>query len=218
VALTHVSEPAAARRGGLAGPAFDALLRALDPQRDRAAEKYEEMRQRLRRFFVWRGARWPDELVDETIDRVARRLAGGETIRAADLARYFVGVGRNVLREAWQHERQRGPESGLEGVAEVAAPADVPPGDAEARLDCLDRCLAEMPADTRELVLRYYQGEGGGRVGDRRTLAAQLGVSPGTLRIRLHRLRARLEACVRRCMRLRETSVPRASPSSEGER
>jgi DNA-directed RNA polymerase specialized sigma24 family protein len=129
-----------------------------------------------------------------------------------------VGVGRNGLREAWQRERQRGPESDLDGVAEIAAPADLPAGDAEARLDCLDRCLGELPVETRDLVLRYYQGEGGGRVGDRRALAAQLGVAPGTLRIRLHRLRARLEACVRRCMRLRETYVPRASPPSEGER
>jgi hypothetical protein len=48
----------------------------------------------VRRFI--RGARWADELTDETIDRVARRLAGGETIRAADIGRYFLGVARNV--------------------------------------------------------------------------------------------------------------------------
>jgi hypothetical protein len=34
----------------------------------------------------------------------------------------------------------------------------------------------------------------------RRALAGQLGVAPNALRIRLHRLRAQLELCVRRCL------------------
>jgi DNA-directed RNA polymerase specialized sigma24 family protein len=212
VALTAERPPVAA------GEAFDALLRALHPQRDTAAERYEEMRRRLRRFFVWRGTRWPDELTDETIDRVGRRLAGGETIRAADVGRYFLGVARNVLREAWEQERQRGPEHGVSVLAE-RLPA--PPAAAErqeARLDCLERCLAELGADSRELVLRYYEGEGAAKIAGRRALAARLGVAPPTLRIRLHRLRARLEACVQRCLASRETSVPGAPPSGEGRR
>jgi hypothetical protein len=27
----------------------------------------------------------------------------------------------------------------------------------DARLDCLDRCLAQMPRDSRELIERYYR-------------------------------------------------------------
>jgi DNA-directed RNA polymerase specialized sigma24 family protein len=199
-----------------AGAVFDALLRALHPERERAAEKYEAIRQRLRRFFRWRGARWPDELTDETIDRVARRLAGGEVIRAQDAGRYFLGVARNVLRESWQRERQRGQEHDAAALAEhLAAGAGAAEENAEARLECLDGCLAELPAETRELLLRYYRGEAGAKIEERRMLAMQLGVSPGTLRIRLHRLRLRLEGCVRKCMGGAETSRLVPPPSSE---
>lgn len=201
---------------GASGPAFEALLRALHPERERAAEKYEEIRQRLRRFFRWRGARWADELTDETIDRVGRRVAGGEVIRAPDVGRYFLGVARNVLRESWQRERQRGPEYEASILADQRAESSkAARQDQEARLDCLDHCLAELPADTRDLVLRYYRGQGGAKIEDRRALAAQLGVNQGTLRIRLHRLRLRLEACVRKCMAGPETSSPFVPPSDE---
>src|SRR5262245_56590758 len=123
------------------GTAFDALLRALHADRERAAEKYEEIRQRLRRFFRWRDASGPDELTDETIDRVGRRVAEGEVIRAPDVGRYFLGVARNVLREAWQRERQRGIQIAGAPADMLAAPAPEADRAQEARLDCLDRCL-----------------------------------------------------------------------------
>jgi DNA-directed RNA polymerase specialized sigma24 family protein len=214
VALTVEQPIRATGRDGASVSTFDALLRALHPEREHAAEKYEEMRQRLRRFFRWRGARWPDELTDETIDRVGRRVAGGEVIRATDVGRYFLGVARNVLRESWQRERQGGPEHDALLVASRLAAGPAQP-DLEARLDCLDHCLAELPADTRDLVLRYYRAHGAAKIDDRRALAAQLGVTQGTLRIRLHRLRLRLEACVRKCMGRAETSRPAAPPSDE---
>ena len=197
------------------GPAFEALLLALHAERDRAAERYEEVRARLQRFFRWRGARWPDELTDETIDRVGRKVAAGEVIRVPDVGRYFLGVARNVLRESWERERQRGHAHDVPVPPDLAAESAAAAEQVlEARLDCLDRCLAELPAETRELVLRYYRGQGGSKIVDRRALAVQLGVTQGTLRIRLHRLRLRLEACVRKCMGP-ETSRAAGPPSSE---
>jgi DNA-directed RNA polymerase specialized sigma24 family protein len=200
--------------GGARASAFEALLRALHADRDRAAEKYEEMRQRLRRFFRWGGARWPDELTDDTLDRVARRVAGGEVIRSPDVGRYFLGVARNVLRESWQRERRQ--EYDPAALADQLADGTTASEQArQARLDCLDRCLAELPSEARDLVLHYYRGEGASKIEDRRLLAAQLGVSQATLRIRLHRLRLRLEACVRKCMGAPETSRPAPPPTSE---
>jgi DNA-directed RNA polymerase specialized sigma24 family protein len=219
MALTVEGPARPAPRTGVSGASFEALLHALHPERERAAERYEAMRQRLRRFFRWRGARWPDELVDETLDRVGRKVAGGEVIRAADVGRYFLGVARNVLREAWQRERQRGPQHDVAALANrLDAGAGAAERQAEARLECLDRCLAELPSETRDLVLRYYRGQGVAKVEDRRVLASQLGVTTGTLRIRLHRLRLRLEACVRKCVGEpgeQETSHPLPPPSSE---
>src|SRR5262249_61438816 len=50
--------------------AFDQLLACLDPNRDRAGTKYEALRQKLIKFFAWRGCATAEDYVDEAIDRV----------------------------------------------------------------------------------------------------------------------------------------------------
>jgi DNA-directed RNA polymerase specialized sigma24 family protein len=201
-----------AGRHGLGGSGFERLLALLDADRERAGERYEVIRRKLTKFFEWRGCLRPDELADETIDRVARRLADGELILADDPAGYFHGVAQNVLRETWARAR-REPEP-LADAPEV--PEDRAPGAGEAlaerRLACLDRCLQRLAPESRRLVLAYY-GEGHA-IRNRRALAAELGIAPNALRIRMHRLRARLEACVQACLVARETE-PSPGPRSD---
>ncbi|HUK90604.1 MAG TPA: hypothetical protein VLZ81_09415, partial [Blastocatellia bacterium] len=55
--------------------AFDLLLRWLDPDdRDRAGQRYEEIRQSIIRNFARRGSPVAEELADEVMNRVAKRL------------------------------------------------------------------------------------------------------------------------------------------------
>ena len=54
---------------------FDRLLTWLDPDPERAGSMYEKIRWRLIAILAARGCRVPEELADETIDRVARRVA-----------------------------------------------------------------------------------------------------------------------------------------------
>jgi DNA-directed RNA polymerase specialized sigma24 family protein len=198
-----------ATRGGrapreLRPESFEALLQALAPDRERAGERYEAMRDRLLRFFNWRGVADAEDLADETFDRVSRRLGEGEHIRAPDLAPYVLGVARNVLREAWERDRRRWAPADAAGRGKAGArlPETEPPA-----LECLLRCLQRLPAETRELVLLYYDEDGSRQVEHRRRIAGRLGVGPNALRIRLHRLRARLEQCVNTCLeRQAETS------------
>src|SRR5256885_4134102 len=65
----------------LTGEAFSKLLARLDPDRERAGEKYEDLRRTLIRFFEWRGAPFPEEQTDETFNRVARKLDEGIGIK-----------------------------------------------------------------------------------------------------------------------------------------
>jgi RNA polymerase sigma factor (sigma-70 family) len=178
---------------------FERLLAALHPERDRAGEAYERIRRRLVKFFEWRGARFPEDLGDETLDRVMKRLREGERIRAADPLTYCYGVARNVLRESWDREG-RAPEA--RDPAHLADPAPPHPeaAEAERRLACLERCLERVPPETRQLVIAYYQDRGVVKIERRRSLAARLGIRPNALRLRMHRLRGDLEACVRGCM------------------
>jgi RNA polymerase sigma factor (sigma-70 family) len=181
---------------------LEALLAYLDPDRDRAGEKYEEIRHRLVKLFECRGVVPPEEPADETIDRVARRLAEGEQIRSSSPGAYFYGVARNVLRERWAHQREHPAGPNLRRLPNLPAPE---PGDdleaAEGRATCLERCLATLPPETRRLVLGYYrQAAGARKIKGRKELAAELGISTNTLWVRAHRARSRLEQCVRECL------------------
>src|SRR5215831_3124855 len=90
-------ENAAREKWALTQKAFHGLLAALGPDRDKAADRYLEIRRNLVRLFEWRGCATPDDYADETINRCARKIGDGEHIR--DLASYSIGVARMLLRE-----------------------------------------------------------------------------------------------------------------------
>jgi DNA-directed RNA polymerase specialized sigma24 family protein len=183
----------ASRNWRLTAQAFERLLDALDPDRDRAGEKYEALRSRLIQFFCWRGSPTPEEDADSTLDRVVRRLEQGEAIDRIE--HYAHGVAKLVLLESLR--RRERDHAGRElWLRAVPAPA----AEAEARQACLDRCLAGLPADERALILEYYQGDGTSRIRGRQALAARLGLPSEQLRLRAHRIRHRLETCLCRCL------------------
>ena len=169
---------------------FHALLNALDARDpDRAAELYEALRRKLIRFFEWRGCEFPEDLVDETFDRVGRRLHEG--IDAKDPAKYVYGVARLVYQEVWRESLRK--ERALKSGEWPPAP---PPDDPEDNplLEALRRCLAKMEDEQRRLVLKYYQSDR--HIQDRKQLSDDLGIPINALRIRVHRLRRRLEECL----------------------
>jgi DNA-directed RNA polymerase specialized sigma24 family protein len=188
--------------------AFEILLAFLDRDRERAGEKYERVRQKLVKFFKWRGCAAPEEYADTTIDRVARRIAEGAELRVKDPYLYFHGVALNVLKEHWKRPEREA--EALEGLPPSKGPA-VQPGleaerelerrEAERRLDCLGECLRKLPPQSRELVLEYHRGAGHAKVENRRRLAEALRVPLNTLRIRVYRVRLELEGCVGDCVK-----------------
>src|SRR5215472_9175796 len=81
---------------------FRALLEFLDPDRHLAAERYQKIREKLVRFFEWKGCIPGEDYADETIDRVARRLEEGIDQRPENPYLFFHGVALNVVRERWR--------------------------------------------------------------------------------------------------------------------
>src|SRR5437870_5362373 len=78
---------------------FDGLLLWLDPDRDRAADRYEMLRLRLMMFFEGRGcAPAAGELADRVLDLVARKLSKGAEIHVRPEG-YCYGVARRVRLE-----------------------------------------------------------------------------------------------------------------------
>jgi len=186
---------ATSRKWTLTPEAFDDLLAAFDPDRDTAAQKYLEIRSNLLRFFEWRGCPYPEDHADETFNRVARKIADGEQIQKP--AGYVICVARLLVLEIIKSvSRQR--EALGEYQQSYNEAADVPESDA--RIDCLQKCLEQLPPDNRELIIQYYQGDKGEKIENRKKLGDRLGVALNTLRMRAQRLRERLQGCVDECV------------------
>jgi RNA polymerase sigma factor (sigma-70 family) len=181
------------------------LLLFFDPDRDRAAEKYEALRKRLVAIFRWRRCLSPEKLADETFDRVSRRLDEGAQIRTDEPVAYLYGVARNVLKEYWtrQQEERTARQAHASLRPEVDGATELEQREHHERLECLERCLDLLPEEDLELITRYHPSDSKRKIAARSELAAALNISVGTLRTRAHRLRRSLESCVNKCMRKR---------------
>jgi RNA polymerase sigma factor (sigma-70 family) len=183
---------------------LERLLLVLDSDREKAGQKYEAIRKRLIRLFEWRGCRSPESLADETIDRVTRRIDEGVDIRAEDPGVYFCGVARNVLREYWTSIQREKKFRQSESSSDFSHGEDqLEQDEATERLECLERCLAELPSDSLRLITLYYQSNRAERIESRAQLARELGLTLGSLRVRAHRIRKNLEDGVNECMKRR---------------
>ncbi len=165
----------------LSGEALEGLLLALGPDRNAAARRYELLRRKLTDFFAWRRSETPEELADQTLDRLARRLMRGAPIEKIEM--YALGIARMLLKESARRVEQR--QTALREIR-VHAPAPLEESDVFASVE---RCLAALPESSRVLIERYYTGE-------RAALARELGISLNTLRNRALRIREKLYACV----------------------
>jgi len=172
---------------------FDRFLAWLHPDREEAGKKYEEICRRLMKICRARGfvETAAEEITDETINRVIRKVPEIADHYIGDPALYCYGVLRNVMKE--RDRRPRPPGS-------LTVPAPDSWDEKEPRYACLDRCMDEQSPEDRRLLLEYYGAEGREKIDQRRQMAEQLGMSDNALRIRLCRLRAALKACVNQCL------------------
>lgn len=171
---------------------FEDLLNWLNSDRDTAGMEYEDMRQRLIKLFSCRRCHDPEFLADETMNRVAVKIKQIRDTFVGPREPYFYAVANKIHLE----------------YLRVKPTVQIPPGlpsktssDAiEAEYDCLERCLDHQPPEQRKMVLEYYKGERRTKIDSRKDLAEQYGIPLNALRIRVHRIRGRLEVCVKNCI------------------
>lgn len=196
------------RKGStLTQAAFDKLLAQFDSDPERAGEKYEKTRVRIIKYFECRGSAFPHDLADETINRVACKVLEGAVIREASFSAYFYGVARNVFKEYL-----RGSDvnvSSIDSLPRRLHPTENPDEmverrkarqETEQQLECLEACMNNLPPASRKLAISYYELERSAKIEYRKQLAEALGLSTNSLRIRIHRIRERLEKCVGDCL------------------
>jgi DNA-directed RNA polymerase specialized sigma24 family protein len=187
-------------RAELTSESFNRLLGWLARDREGAGRRYEEIRSRLIKIFVCRGCSTPEDLADQTINRVAGKLEQIESTYVGNPALYFYGVAEKIF---------------LEHVRRESVPLrPVPPysnEDAETKYECLEQCMDGLSMENRELILAYYGGEEGSKIRRRKDLAGQRGLGANALWIRAHRIRESLKRCVSRCItqrKARDVSAP----------
>jgi DNA-directed RNA polymerase specialized sigma24 family protein len=180
---------------------FQRFLSWLDEGVDSGGERYVEMRRRLVSYFGRKRCLSPDDLADETLTRVARKLEEQGSITATPPAHYCYIVAKFVFLEYLRGADHR--RTSLDEGRAVATPAVQPtPLEGpdrtadESLLEDLDQCLQRLSAHDRELILEYYAGSEQERIGRRRALAARLQLTLNALSIRACRIRDTLEGCL----------------------
>ena len=175
--------------------AFDGFLAMLDRDREKAGEKYEYIRLMLLKYFQWCGSDVPDIDADETINRVTRRIYEGQDVY--NLTGYIYGVAKLVHAESLKrrHRRRAFDEESFTELSSIGVEVEVPNYQ-----DCLEHCLGCLSDEDREVIIEYYRYKKPEKIDCRQRLAARLGISLNALRVKTHRQRTNLEACVEKCL------------------
>lgn len=174
---------------------FEKLLLFFHADRERAGETFELLRLKLVEYFRSRDCLYAEELADETLNRLTKKVAEGEEIR--DALRYCYGLAHWV----WV-EHSRRPEV-IQMPLEDLPLAPFVAQDSLVRKEreaCFQHCLRELPAKERELVVEYWDHENQSHRDARREIAKRLKITMTALRIRVSRIKDKLQACFSDCL------------------
>lgn len=159
---------------------------------------YQLIRIKLNRYFEWQSCCAAEELADETIDRVAKKITHGQQIE--NLGGFFYGVARLVLKEFQRKEQKQ--QRAFANLPTSTEDVDNNEEDdaAEVRLECNKKCLKDLTDIDRDLIVAYCQPDGRSKMERRQDLATKLGIKRENLRLKVYRIREKLDKCVADCL------------------
>jgi len=177
----------------LTAESYSLLLKAFSSNEVKAAAALSKLRDALVRFFQIKGDADAEESADETLDRVATKLT--EAVLIEDLTKYSFGVARLVFLENLR-KTQKAKKAFGQYQAETLLRQKA--GEEIDDFAFLRECFAELKDDEKQILQAYFADLPPVELDEkRRKLTASLGVSQNNLRLKIFRLRRRLEDCVR---------------------
>ena len=177
---------------------YDALLQWFSPNREEAGAKYEEIRNGLIRYFIFKGCSETESLADETINRVAKKLSSLKTDNNFKHITYFYGFASKIYLESRNKPENNTTEFEPGQHSKLVAEVD---DEKENRHQCLDSCLAKLSPEDSELAIEYFSREKSAKFEHRRKLAEKLNINVGTMHVRIYRLKDTLRNCVENCLK-----------------
>ena len=186
-----------------AGRSFELLLEAITKPGREAVEDYQRIRNKLCRFFGAYAVVDPDELADESIDRVAQKLGAGAVLDLTSDS-YFLTVARFVLLEHRRKHLNRAVS--LDDEESYFEPSYDPAEEAERTneriqreigLDAIADCRSKLSDEEREILDNYNGGSGREKIDRRNALAVKLGKTKEALIVAVSRINTKIKNCVK---------------------
>jgi DNA-directed RNA polymerase specialized sigma24 family protein len=157
------------------------FLELLDSDPQEAEQKYLGLRKKLVFYFQHNGCADSENLADEVFSRALRRNTEATDFHAG-ISAYCFGIAEYVLLE----DRRRPKPGELSAEIPETSPADTLGLNPIEQRVLVQQCLQGLPEDEREILLRYYRE-------DRAELARELQTTENGLRIRVFRIKRKLE-------------------------
>jgi len=148
------------------------------------------LRFRLVTFFAQRNSRFAEDLADETINRVCLKI--GAEIVENKLA-FVYGFAKNVCLESLRKEKNH------LNIDEINVAAKEREEETDFSHRYLDKCLSELSAENRSLILDYFSEEKQAKIDLHKTLSESLKTTQTALRMRVVRIKQKLKACLQEC-------------------
>lgn len=173
------------------------FLARLHQDEGQAWLEYDKLRQKLVMFFEPHFE--APELAEEVLDRIAKKSNSFEIHNVVEFA---FGVARNLRKETFHNapslvylvnEEQLTSASGNPEMDFLDS------SDIARKRVCFQRCLQQLTPSDQQLILNYYPPDDENLENRRQRLAETAGMSWGTLRTRVVRLRSRLAECCSQC-------------------
>ncbi len=169
---------------------FAKFLVWLNPNEEIAGEEYERLRFRLITFFSTRKCRFPEELADETINRVINKI---ETEDVENKIAFCYGVAKFVFLESLRTEKDHDNIDEIQVEAKKEVKED-------ASNSCLDRCLSKLETESRVLIMDYFSESNQAKIDLHQRMAENLEISKTALRMKILRIKKKLRVCMQECL------------------